>query len=59
MLLVETYNNQNLKRIIVCQKPPLKGSVRKDVLKNFEKFTEKQVCWSLFLRKMQTFRSVM
>ena len=33
-------------------------SVKKDVLKNFAKFTGKQVCWSLFLINLQTLYSL-
>ena len=29
---------------------------KKSVLKNFANFTEKHLCWSLFLTKLQVFR---
>ena len=31
--------------------------VKKDVLKNSGIFTEKQLCWSLFLIRLQSFKS--
>ena len=31
--------------------------MKKRVLKNFANFTEKHLCWSLFLMKFQAFRS--
>ena len=34
-----------------------KCSVKKGVLKNFSIFTEKHLCWSLFLIKLQVFRA--
>ena len=35
-----------------------KYSVEKGVLKNFANFTGKQLCWSLFLTKLQTFSAL-
>ena len=32
------------------------SSVKKGVLKNFASFSGKQLCWSLFLKELQTFR---
>ena len=33
------------------------SSAKKGVFRNFASFTEKQLCWSLFLIELQTFRS--
>ena len=38
------------------QKLPPEVFFKKAVLKNFATFIEKQLCWSLFLIKLQTFR---
>ena len=40
------------------QKQPPEVFCIKAVLKNFSVFTRKQLCWSLFLIKLQTFRSL-
>ena len=34
-----------------------RGSVKTSVIKNFAIFTGKRLCWSLFLIKLQAFRS--
>ena len=38
------------------QKQPLKLLLKKGVFRNFASFTGKQLCWSLFLIELQTFR---
>ena len=38
------------------QKQPLKLLCKKGVFRNFASFTVKQLCWSLFLIELQTFR---
>ena len=37
-------------------KPNPQSAAKKAVLKNFAKFTEKQLCWSLFLNKIAGLR---
>ena len=39
------------------QKQPPEVSCKKGVLKNLANFTGKRLCWSLFLIKLQVFRS--
>ena len=39
---------------VAYQKQPLKVFCKKDVLENFAYFTEKHLCWSHFLIKLQT-----
>ena len=38
------------------EKQPPEVVCKKDVLKNFESFTEKHLCWSFFLTKLQAWR---
>ena len=43
---------KNLSKLIDKHEKQPRGVLSKDVLKNFEKFTEKRLCWSLFLNKV-------
>ena len=47
--------------LTILTQPPEQNSEAAvgDVLKNFANFTGKHLCWSLFFKKLQAFRSVM
>ena len=43
-------------RETICRSSHQRGSAKKGVIKNFANFTERNLCWSLFLIKLQAFR---
>ena len=57
LFLDKTYHNQN-QGFINVRSSHWRCSVRKSVLRNFGNFTEKNLCWSLVLVKLQAFRPV-
>ena len=44
--------------LIISRSSYRRCSVKKGALKNFANFTEKQICWSLFLIKLQAWKTV-